>query len=497
MPEFKRKIFSPSLALVAVLFVLGCKKSSLSETEAAGSSSIVSAFLTREHGYVDTAVGRKHAVSMAARIGIKRLFVDMWSRGCTLFKSNVMQQYGGPEVCAGTEGDPLADFVRYGKTYKIEIVPWFEWGNIVPTKSALWQRNKSMGWSGFEESFHTVPSIRINPYKGSFEAFMAALLKEVAVKYGSKEIHICDNFAPHLRTGAATIALKGPQTFTAFMSRVTSPSRSAGVRFSLSSQRHLNSLEDFSIEWSAWKKRGIVEWIYPQLYHVLENKNEQFVKEARAERNAGAIGLALYSGPNTERWSLEGLGRLIKTAKSLGLESAIFDLNTLLKDQRAYNNEHVNKIAAALGTPRRLDLGSNDSQSSSSMTPPPAPVLPPPAPILPPPAPILPPPEVSTGTANEQVTEKSPATKTRLCEYMKVGGAPEGGAPTYASASKGPAIEYVGNDQLIYRHLTQTGVDGELMMYVLVQSGAAENKIRWIQAKYLIERDPDSAVCAP
>jgi uncharacterized lipoprotein YddW (UPF0748 family) len=483
MLEFKRKIFSPSLALVAVLFVLGCKKSSLSETEAAGSSSIVSAFLTREHGYVDTAIGRKHAVSMAARIGIKRLFVDMWSRGCTLFKSDVMKQYGGPEVCAGTEGDPLADFVRYGKIYKIEIVPWFEWGNIVPAKSALWQRNKSLGWSGFEESFHTVPSIRINPYKGSFEAFMAALLKEVAVKYGSKEIHICDNFAPHLRTGAATIVLKGPQTFTAFMSRVTSPSRSAGVRFSLSSQRHLNSLEDFSIEWSVWRKRGIVEWIYPQLYHVLENRNEQFVNEARAERNAGAIGLALYSGPNTERWSLEGLGRLIKTAKSLGLESAIFDFNTLLKDQRAYNNDHVNKIAAALGTPRRLDLGSNDSQSSSSMTPPPAP--------------ILPPPEVSTGTANETGTQKTAVTKTRLCEYMKVVGAPEGGAPTYASASKGPVIEYVGNDQLIYRHLTQTGVDGELMMYVLVQSGAAENKIRWIQAKYLIERDPDSAVCEP
>ena len=497
MLEFKRKIFSPSLALVAVIFVLGCKKSSLSETEAAGSSSIVSAFLTREHGYVDTAIGRKHAVSMAARIGIKRLFVDMWSRGCTLFKSNVMQQYGGPEVCAGTEGDPLADFVRYGKTYKIEIVPWFEWGNIVPTKSALWQRNKSMGWSGFEESFHTVPSIRINPYKGSFEAFMAALLKEVAVKYGSKEIHICDNLAPHLRTGAATIALKGPQTFTAFMSRVTAPSRSAGVRFSLSSQRHLNSLQDFSIEWSAWKKRGIVDWVYPQLYHVLENKNEQFVNEARAERNAGAIGLALYSGPNTERWSLEGLGRLIKTAKSLGLESAIFDFNTILKDQRAFNNDHVTKIAEALGTARRLDLGSDGSQGSSSVTPPPAPILPPPAPLLPPPAPILPPPEVPSKISNETGIQKNTVTKTRLCEYMKVWGAPEGGAPTYASASKGPVIEYVGNDQLLYRHLTQTGFDGELMMYVLVQSGAAENKIRWIQAKYLVERDPDSAVCEP
>ena len=80
---------------------------------------------------------------------------------------------------------------------------------------------------------------------------------------------------------------------------------------------------------------------------------------------------------------------------------------------------------------------------------------------------------------------------------MKVAGAPEGGIPTYASASKGPIIEYVGNDQLIYRYLTQTGVDGEKMMYVRIQTGAAADRIRWLQAKYLVERNPDADVCEP
>lgn len=463
-------------AVFGLVITASCKKSSDAGVESAASPSVVSAFVTREHGYIDTAIGRKHVVSMAARIGFKRLFVDMWSRGCTLFKSDVMKQYGGPEVCADAEGDPLADLVRYGKAFDVEIVPWFEWGNIIPAKSALWQYNKTRGWLGFEENFHTVPSIRINPYKGSFESFMSALLKEVSVKYGSKEIHICDNFAPHLRMGAATIALKGPQTFTAFMTRVTAATRNSGTRFSLSSQRHLNSLQDFSIEWGVWIKKGIVHRVYPQLYHVLEHKEDQFLKEATAERGAGAIGLALYSGPNVERWSLNGLGKLIKTAKSLGLESVIFDLNTLLKEQRAFNNTHVNAISTALGTRQRLDIMSTEADT------------------VPPPAPILP--SRESLDAAERAAQKS-QPKTKLCEYMKVSGAPDGGAPTYASASKGPIIEYVGNDQLIYRHLTQTGVDGELMMYVLIQSGAAENRIRWIQAKYLVERNPDSTSCEP
>ncbi|MBM3382987.1 MAG: hypothetical protein FJY29_11160 [Betaproteobacteria bacterium] len=475
-------------AVLALLGISACKKGLTAETESTTSGVAVSAFVTREHGYIDTAIGRKHLVSMAARIGIKRLYVNMWSRGCTLFKSNVMKQYGGPERCAEAEGDPLEDFVRYGKAFNVEIVPWFEWGNIVPARSALWQKNKNGNWFGFEENFHTVPSIRINPYKGSFEAFMSNLLKEVATKYGSREIHICDNFAPHLSSGAAAATLKGPQTFTAFMSRVTAPARTAGVRFSLSSQRQVLSLQNFSIDWNTWLKRGIVKWVYPQLYHVAEGKTDQFMSEARSERGSGAVGLALYSGPNTGKWSLEGLGRTVKMAKSVGMEPALFDLNTLLKDQGAYNNTHVSLIAAALGTPKRMDLGGSDPQ-----------MAPPPAPVLPPPAPVLPPPETQPDTqpsSKEKDATPKPA-KTKLCEYMKVAGTPQGGAPTYASASKGPIIEYVGNDQLIYRYLTQIGVDGDQMMYVRIQTGAAQDKIRWIQAKYLVERDPNAEVCEP
>ncbi len=465
------------MTALALLGFSACKRKTLAETESTGSGMNVSAFVTREHGYIDTAVGRKHVVAMAARIGIKRLYVNMWSRGCTLFKSSVMKEYGGPERCAEAEGDPLEELVRHGKTYNVEIVPWFEWGNIVPMRSALWQKNKNGNWAGFEENFHTVPAIRINPYKGSFEAFMAGLMKEVAVKYGSREIHICDNFAPHLPTGAAATALKGPQTFTAFMSRVTAPARASGVRFSLSSQRQVLSLQNFSIEWNVWLKRGIVKWVYPQLYHVQESKPEQFMNEARSERSAGAIGLALYSGPNTGKWSLEGLGRFVKMAKNVGMEPALFDLNSLLKDEGAFNNTHVTRIAGALGTPKRIDLGEGNPQ------------------MVPPPAPQLPPPD-----AQPEPTEKDAETKpvkTKLCEYMKVSGAPEGGAPTYASASKGPIIEYVGNEQLIYRYLTQTGVDGELMMYIRIQTGAAQDRIRWLQAKYLVERNPDAATCEP
>ncbi|MFZ9520397.1 MAG: family 10 glycosylhydrolase [Silvanigrellaceae bacterium] len=509
----KRLISKASLGLFVMTAFLGleaCKKQQTteSETEAASSkSSIVTGFVTREHGYLDTTTGRKHVMSMASRIGLKRVFVDVWSRGCTLFKSNVMKAYGGPEVCAESEGDPLAELIRYGKSYNVEVVPWFEWGNIVPVKSALWNRNKSRGWAGFEESFHTVPSIRINPYKGDFDDFYAALMKEVVSKYGAREIHICDNFAPHTKYGPAT-AIKGPVAFTAFAKKVMQPARSAGARVSLSSQRRLNSLQTFSIDWQQWLNSGVVDWVYPQLYHVAENKTDQFMNEAKAERGYGAVGVALYSGPSTERWTLDGLGRLIKLARSLGMESAIFDFNSLLSDLKASKNADVEKISAAFGTRIRNELpGASSSQPQSApaqQTPPPAPQLPPPdtsapAPIATAAATAAPASggENSAPTGDGSSTNSSPVVKTRLCEYMKIAGAPDTGAPTFLSTVNSDPVDSAPNGQLAYRHLTQLNINGELMMYVTLYSADGSVQVRWVQARYLAERRPDELTCAP
>jgi len=481
----------------------GCKKNTEGQLAATSSPSKVSAFVTREHGYIDTAVGRKHVVSMAARIGIKKLFVDMWSRGCTLFKSNIMKKYGAQEICKEAEGDPLSDFMRYGKQFGVEIVPWFEWGNIVPEKSILWQKNKNKGWSGFKENFHTVPAIRINPYKGSFENFMSELLKESAAKYGAKEVHICDNFAPHLRFGAATLAIKGPKTFTAFMYRVTSATRAAGVKVSLSSQRHMLSLEHFSIEWTAWLKNKSIYKVYPQLYHVRENKKDQFLNEAKSERNAGASGLALYSGPGKNRWSLSGVGHFAKTAHSLGLEVILFDINTLLKNTGAHKDEHVRSIAAALGTQPKATTSVKPPVSPTTEPKPRQPELqdePPPPPVLPSPEE----PEVIHTEVPRPSIEPSPQAeepknprKNGICEYMKVIDSEAVEVPTFASASKGQILEYLQGGDLVYRHLSQIGVDGEAMMYVSIQSGQTANRVRWVQAKFLQERNPESPYCNP
>ena len=85
--EGKRQLCSMTFAaLIAAAVMSACKKQQTSDSDtesSTGSGTIVSGFVTREHGYLDTAVGRRHMVSMAARIGIKRLFVDVWSRGCT------------------------------------------------------------------------------------------------------------------------------------------------------------------------------------------------------------------------------------------------------------------------------------------------------------------------------------------------------------------------------------------------------------------------------
>lgn len=501
MSKIGSVLLSSLLALALLVPAGGCKRTQNTDADTAAATTkgaIVSGFVTRENDYIDTAIGRKHMISMAARIGLKRVFVNVWSRGCTLYRSNTMKTYGGPEICPGVEGDPLGELMRYGKTFKIEVVPWFEWGNILPARSALWTRNKSRGWSGFEESFHTVPSIRVNPYKGDFDDFFAALMKEVVTRYGAREIHICDNFAPHTTSGAA-MAIKGPQAFTAFAKKVIQPSRAAGARVSLSSQRRLNSLESFSIDWGRWLSNGIVDWVYPQLYHVKEANNNQFINEAKSERAAGAIGVALYTGPETGKWTLEAVGRRVKLARSIGLETVLFDFNTLLSDQKANTNADVQRIATALGTRMRMDINPAERPPAPKITPPPPPVLPPPETTTSPiPTvtrnPTTPEPNVQP---TAEASQTAPIVKAKLCEYMKITGAPDTGAPTYLSSAKGEIIDYTPNEQLAYRHLTQMSIDGDQMMYVTLYGSDGSVRVRWVEAKYLVERRPEDLNCTP
>jgi hypothetical protein len=196
---------------------------------------------------------------------------------------------------------------------------------------------------------------------------------------------------------------------------------------------------------------------------------------------------------------LSGVGRFAKTAHTLGLEVILFDINTLLKNTGAYKDEHVRSIADALGTQPRISTSPKQPESAKPE--------PPPSPQEPPPPPVLPPPEapeaVVTATATPSI-EPSPTPeeppnprKNGICEYMKVVD-PEGvGVPTFASASKGQIIEYLRSGDLAYRHLSQIGVDGEAMMYVSIQTGPTANRVRWVQAKFLQERHPESPYCNP
>jgi uncharacterized lipoprotein YddW (UPF0748 family) len=481
-----------------------CKKptDTESETEATSSRPInVSAFVTREYDYLDTAAGRKTMMTFAARIGLKRLFVNVWSRGCTLFRSNVVKKYGGPEICPETEGDALEDLIRLGKELNIEVVPWFEWGNIVPANSLLWKQNSGKGtnsWSGFAESFHTVPSIRINPYKGHFGTFLAELLKETVTRYGSRELHLCDNLAPHTKDGPAT-KIKGPDSFTTFIQKTTQPARAAGARFSLSSQRRRNSLNEFSIDWVQWKKAGLVTRIYPQLYYIPESNTQKFKKEGNEERAAGATGVVLYTGPLSQKWTLAGVGRFVKIAHSMGLESVLFDFNTLLVDQKVNSNTQIQKIASALGTQMRNLSAENriprSTQGARLTELPPSPSEPP----------VQPHPQTRESSKEQaallpqpQQPNSAPAKQNeKLCEYMKIHNAPNAGAPTYATAEKGEIKDYAANEQLAYRHVTAINSQGEEMMYVILYTTGGPTRERWLDAKYLVERRPSDQGCSP
>lgn len=424
-------------------------------------------------GFLNSEPGIEQLLKAAAGLGIGKMYVDVWSNGCVPFDSQVAPR------CKSF--DFLPYLLSRAKLYKIRIVPWLEWGLHVPEKSPLAEKLSALA----AEDFHGMRTRRLNPFRDDTKSFFKTLVSETRAKFpDSTEIHLCDNlslnadhFIDYRNLGGSSVSEQA-RAFTVFMDVITKPARAEGVTFSLSTHLAEAAYSSFRVDWTEWKRARIVTEVIVELYH-LRSRPEEFWATARHERDSGgAYGTAIYAGSKND-WSMATVARFFREARDLGMRPVLFDLGSFIRLKEISDYQKALSIARELGT-TPLPLPSKDSAPATDVAQPgPAQALP------------------------AQSNPQTSATDLRLCQYMKVSlEAPKGGAPLFMSQDKGAVVEYIGAPELnkpevlVLRHATKTGADGELMMHITVQSGAAKDHIRWVQAKYLVERFPGEP-CRP
>ncbi|MBL8177051.1 MAG: family 10 glycosylhydrolase [Bryobacterales bacterium] len=290
------------------------------------------------------------------------VFVNVWSRGYPLWRSEVFSRETGFELDPSPEfvgRDPLAEAVALGKEFAIAVVPWAEYGFVG-------------GWSGYFAGeggmgpiFEKHPdwlakrrdgSVRFPVGSGccyfwmahanpEVQRFLADLMAEIAAKYDVPAIQFDRARYPELDCGydEATVALYAAQhegqrppddprdarwvawraaQLNQFHSMLMRRIRDANWRALVTNAPVVYpfSYVNFAQEYPAWVRQGSLDFVSPQIYR---SDFEGFQRELDAQIQHAGGAARLVAGIDASNTRIEVVIRSIELARQRKLPGVV------------------------------------------------------------------------------------------------------------------------------------------------------------------------------
>jgi len=169
--------------------------------------------------------GIPRAVRQLAEMNFNTVYPVVWNRGYSFYHSNTLEQMTGQAIAptmafAHPTEDPLAEMLRVGHQHNLRIIPWFEYGFMVPLGSELarqhpdWLTQRQNGshelygsnLTGGERSQPTLLSRILgsgapkrlgwlNPLHPDVQTLISTLVQEVVSQYEVDGIQFDDHFS--------------------------------------------------------------------------------------------------------------------------------------------------------------------------------------------------------------------------------------------------------------------------------------------------------------
>ncbi len=299
--------------------------------------SVLTAWFTAPAMYAKTEDDVRLLIEKSSVLGIKKIYVSVWYRGCTAFTSKVVSGKGGPAKCDGF--DWLTPMKAAAQKFKIDIIPWLEWGLHIPQTSQLSVKGglkivESEIWQG-------VAAPRLNLFDQEVSLFFSDLIMEAAYDFNAKEVQICDNHA--LKKSQLALLKKTEVDFTNAILEMIKVPKSKGLEISIGALEHNAALENFGINWPKWKKDSLVVEVISELYH-LRSYPQLYRGVAKAEQSQGAKQIGIYTG-TLGGWTDQQFIDFYKINSELGLGTAIFEIGSFLKNK---THDDIKKLVAEL-----------------------------------------------------------------------------------------------------------------------------------------------------
>jgi uncharacterized lipoprotein YddW (UPF0748 family) len=323
------------------------------------------------------------AMSQLSALNFNTLYPVIWNSGYVNYPSAVAQRYGiQPFVRKGADGhDILGDLVNQAKANNLLVIPWFEFGFMVPQTSELaalhpeWLTETRDG--GQLSNGPAGEVAWLNPFHPEVQQFITELVVEAVTQYNVDGIQFDDNMGLPREFGydKFTRALYQKETkkpvpanmadatwvkwradkITAFMTQLnrTIKSRKSRAIFSISPNYYDHAYKLTLQDWLTWVRSGIVDELIMQVYRSDLNSftaklNRPEIIETQ-QRIPTAIGI--LTGLRRRPVTISQIQSQTRTAQQRGLGVSYFYYESLWDDAPEGVMERIAGFQSLFPTP--------------------------------------------------------------------------------------------------------------------------------------------------
>lgn len=301
------------------------------------------------------------AVRQLAALHFNTIYPVVWNSGFAYYPSAVSERFGLQDFqYRGLQGqDILEELISEAHRQGLLVVPWFEFGFMVPPGSVLPRRQP--GWlsrrrDGSVTSISAAGEVSwLNPMHPQVQALLSELILEIATRYDSDGIQFDDHTSLPSDFGydAFTSALYKRSTgreppanandgawlkwradrISAFIQQLTMQLRQQrpGFLVSLSPNYHDFAYKRQLQDWLTWVRQGSVDEVVVQLYRsdLASFEAELQRPEFAASRQRLPTAVGILTGQRTQPVPIERVVAQATAARRQGLGAAYFYYESL------------------------------------------------------------------------------------------------------------------------------------------------------------------------
>ena len=306
----------------------------------------------------------RSVVMKLAQLHFNTIYPVVWNSGFAYYPSAVSERLGLQDFqYRGLQGqDILKELIEEAHSQGMLVVPWFEFGFMVPPGSVLTRRQPdwlSRRRDGSVTSISAAGEVSwLNPMHPQVQAMLTELLLEIATNYDSDGIQFDDHTSLPSDFGydSTTTALYRRSTgreppanaadgawvkwradrISAFMQQLATQLRQKrpGFLVSLSPNYHDFSYKLQLQDWLTWVRQGSVDEVVVQLYRpdLASFEADLNRPEFAISRQRIPTAVGIFTGQRTQPVPIERVVAQAQAARRRGLGAAYFYYETLWEE---------------------------------------------------------------------------------------------------------------------------------------------------------------------